>query len=105
MKRTIPSETDYSVIRFETELLLQQAPARLYDRLNSVNIQVLKVPPFSLSPIFSPFALGECSNYWETISLASSRGQSAAGSGKAAALQVARGSPELHDVPKINGSI
>ena len=26
MKRTIPSETDYSVIRFETELFLQQAP-------------------------------------------------------------------------------
>ena len=29
MKRTIPSETDYSVIRFETELFLQQAPAYL----------------------------------------------------------------------------
>ena len=26
MKRTIPSEMDYSVIRFETELFLQQAP-------------------------------------------------------------------------------
>ena len=33
MKRTIPSETDYSVIRFETELFLQQAPGDATDYL------------------------------------------------------------------------